>query len=427
MTHYPRVFVTGLGGVCASGLSPDSIFESILGGTVSINPIDSWDTEGWPYRLAGQVATDPKALIKDRKLLKLIKKTDVLGIYAGEQALKNASLHNFEDSFPEAVAQRISDRFAVYVGTCGPSYNSQYDFIPLIAASRGDLQVVGQQLAESVSPMWLLRNLPNNVLCHIGIRNQLKGANGCITDHGTSGSVALVEGFESLRMGDADRVLAIGHESPVDPQAMLFYQSLGLLDGAELKPFDAKRNGTILGEGAAALVLETESAVAERGGSIQGEILGKGCTTEASGLLPVRPDGDGIARAIRLALQQSNLQPDQIGMVVCHGNGTQNSDRSEAAALRGVFGVRIPPITSFKWAFGHLLAAAGSLDLVLAIKALQQAVVPPIAALQTLDPSFTDLPIAIKAMKPLSDIGLVLSRGFGGRNVAVIVRTASQA
>lgn len=422
MSSAPTVVVTGLGAICASGVDPDGIVQSILDGTVSITANRDWETDAWPCRSAGLINTPLKELIKDRKLLKLIKKTDAVGIYAAEQALQAAAVPQHQESLATEDSERFADRFAVIVGTGGSGYYTQYDFFGLIEESQHQLPIFGQKLGEHVNPMWLLRNLPNNVLCHVGIRNNLKGSNGCITDHSTSGSLAVIEAFEALRIGDADRAVAIGHESPVEPQTVLYYQSLGLLAEAELKPFDARRSGSILGDGAAALVLETEAAAQGRGAAVQAVILGKGCCSEATGLLPIRSDGDGVARAIRQALQQAGLEPGQIGMVVCHGNGTRASDQSEGMAIRAVFGTDSPPITSFKWAFGHLLAASGSIDTVLAIKALQRGIVPAIASLDQLDPSLEGLPFASAPMTPRSPTALVLSRGFGGRNTALIVR-----
>ena len=421
-----RVVITGLGAICASGKQPEQILDSLLDGTISIAEIGGWDGENWPCRLGGVVGFSPRELINDRKLLKLIKKTDVVGIYAAEQALNSAGINAYRESLASADDDSFAERFGLYVGTSGGYYDTQYDFLPLISEANGSMQAIGERLGESVNPMWLLGNLPNNVVCHVGIRNKLKGANACITNHGTSGSLSIIEAFESLRIGDTDRAIAIGHDAPVEPQTVLYYQKAGLLADAQLTPFDADRSGCILGEGGAALVLETLEAAESRSAPIHAEILGKGCTSEAQGLLPVRVDGDGVARAICLALEQAGLETQQIGMIVCHGNGTRTSDLSEGVAIRRVFGTQIPPITCFKWAFGHLLAAAGSIDTVLALTALQRGIVPAIAPLRNIDPSLQDLPIAKVAREPISDTALILSRGFGGQNSALIIRANSR-
>ncbi len=186
--------------------------------------------------------------------------------------------------------------------------------------------------------MWLLRTLPNNVLGHIGIKYGLKGTNACITNHSVGGLLAVIESFEALRAGEADRVVAIGHETPIEPQMVLYYHRIGVLASETLRPFDAARDGSQFGEGAGALVLETEASAAARGAPVLGEVLGSGYATEGEGLLAIRADGDGPARAIAQALDDAGLAPADVGMIVAHANGTRQSDASEAAAIRTVFG-----------------------------------------------------------------------------------------
>ena len=417
-----KVVVTGLGAICAAGKYPDHIFNSLLDGNVSITEHKNWDGENWPCRLAGIIDCKPRDLIDDRKLLKLIKRTDVIGIYVAEKALKSAEIREHRDTLTAKDDNYFSERFGIYGGTSGALHSTQYDFLPLIKEANGNTLIIGEKLNEFINPMWLLGNLPNNVLCHVGIRNQLKGPNAFITNHSTSGMLSIIEAFESLRIGDSDQVIAIGHDAPIDPQTVLYYHIAGLLAKSSLTPFDTSRSGCILGEGGAALVLETHEAASSRSAVIHAEILGKGCTSEAQGLLPVREDGDGISRAICLGLEQAGLSTHQIGMIVCHGNGTVKSDLSEGKAIRKVFGNNIPPITCFKWAFGHTLGASGTLDTVLAITALQRGIVPAIATLKTIDQSLEDLPIAKSHMEPIDDTALILARGFGGQNCALIVR-----
>jgi len=175
-------------------------------------------------------------------------------------------------------------------------------------------------------------------------------------------------------------------------------------------------------EGAAAVLLERLADAEARKAGIFGEFLGSGCASEAIGVLDLRPDGDGLSRAIEIALADAGVSPNAVGMIVAHGNGTRASDASEVEALRRVFGRAIPPTTAFKWAFGHSIAASGVIDLVLALKALRQCVVPGIPNLNALDPEFGNFPVSRFSQKPRGDIALVLCRGFGGMNVALLVR-----
>jgi 3-oxoacyl-(acyl-carrier-protein) synthase len=158
---------------------------------------------------------------------------------------------------------------------------------------------------------------------------------------------------------------------------------------------------------------------------VLGEVLGFGNASEAQGLLPVRDDGDGLVRAIQAALADAGLQPAAVGLIVAHGNGTPNSDRSEANALAQVFGSDMPPVTGFKWAFGHLLAAAGLIDAVLALHALRAGTVPGIAGLEQIDPQGAAIAASARHGAPRSDVALVLSRGFGGSNAACLLRATT--
>jgi 3-oxoacyl-[acyl-carrier-protein] synthase-1 len=172
-------------------------------------------------------------------------------------------------------------------------------------------------------------------------------------------------------------------------------------------------------------VLERAEEAQGRKAPILAEFLGSGCATEGTGILDVRPDGDGVSRAIELALADARIAPDAVGMIVAHGNGTVASDASEAIAIRRLFGKKPPPVTAFKWAFGHLIAASGVLDLVLALTALRERVVPGVATLDSLSPDLAPFPVSSTQQQPRSDIALVLCRGFGGMNVVLIVRAAA--
>jgi len=308
------------------------------------------------------------------------------------------------------------------VGSGGGNFENQYDYFPLMTEAKGDLVAFGRELANVVNPMWLLRTLPNNVLGHIGIKYNLKGTNACITAHSVGGLLAVIEAAAALRDGEADRVVAVGHETPIEPQMVLYYHDVGLLASKMLLPFDAERDGSLFGEGAGALMLETEASARERGADVIGEVLGSGYATEARGLLPIREDGDGPARAIEQALGQAGIAPRDVGMIVAHANGTRNSDASEAAAIRRVFGADMPPATAMKWAFGHLIAAAGIVETTVALEALRAGVVPGIGTLRTLDPACEGLAVSAQAQVPRSDVALVLCRGFASTNAALLVR-----
>lgn len=418
-----RIVVTGSGAVCAAGMSANDILAAVREGRSAIGPITQWDTTGWPARMAGEIPDyNPRALVEDRKLHKLIRRTDLFGLYAAGRAIEGSGLLEHRATLADAAAAAFSDRSGVYVGSGGGNYQNQYDYLPLLAEAQGGLKAFGEKLLDTVNPMWLLRTLPNNVLGHIGIRHGLKGPNACITNHSIGGLLAVIEALEALRNGECDRAVAVGHDAPIEPQMVLYYQRVGLVSGAALRPFDKLHDGSQFGEGAAALVLETEASAQARGAAVLGEVLGGGSACEASGLLAIRDDGDGVTHAIEAALADAGLRPADIGMIVAHGNGTPASDRSEAAALRRVFGDAMPPVAAFKWCFGHLIAAAGILDAVLALEALRNRSVPGTAAFEALDPQCAGVAVSRAAQTPRGDVALVICRGFAGTDAALIVR-----
>ncbi|MGL6110415.1 MAG: beta-ketoacyl-[acyl-carrier-protein] synthase family protein [Rubrivivax sp.] len=424
--HSARILITGTGAICGSGRTPDDVLQALLAGRTAIGPIEQWDSTGWSAGAAAEVRDyNASALTGDRKLLKYIRRGDVFGLYAADRAIEQAALAAWRATLDEAGAERVADSTGVFVGSGGGSFSNQYDYLPLIAASEGKLEAFGRELSATVNPMWLLRSLPNNVLGHIGIRHGLKGPNACITHHSVSGLLALTEAAHALRAGECARAVVAAHEAPIEPQMLLYYQQAGLLSGQGLRPFDLRHDGSAMGEGAAAMTLETQGAAHERGAVVMGEVLGSGSAGDALGLLPVRADGDGLVRAIEAALASAGVKPAEVGMIVAHGNGTRNSDVSETRALVQVFGDAMPPVTAFKWAFGHLLAAAGLIEAVLALAALRAKVVPGIAALNDIDPDCGALNVAHGHRPPSSDIALVVSRGFGGTNAACVLRAAT--
>ena len=426
MAATPRVLVTGTGAVCGAGRTPDEILDAVQAGRSAISPIRQWDTTGWPVRVAAEIPDyNPSALVADRKLHKLIRRTDLLGLYAAGRAIEGSGFVGYRETLDPDAAAAVNDRMGVYVGSGGGAYQNQYDFFPLLSAAEGDLGTFGRELGATVNPMWLLRTLPNNVLCHVGIRYGLKGSNACVTNHVIGGTLAVIEAAAALRTAEADRAVAIGHDAPIEPQMVLYYHRVGLLATDAVRPFDAGRDGSLFGEGAGALVVETETAAASRGATVLGEILGSGCAADAEGLFAIRGDGDGLARAIELALEDAGIRAADVGMIAAHGNGTRQSDASEAAAIRRVFGPAPPPVTAFKWAFGHLFAASGPLETVLTLTALQRGTVPGVATLRRLDPACAELPVSARPQTPRSDVGLILSRGFGGTNAALLVRAVA--
>lgn len=426
MSHSHHIAITGVGAVCGAGLNVDEIWAAIVGGRSAVGPIEQWDASRWPVNVSAEVrGVDNRTLVPDRKLHKMISRTDLFGLFAADQAVQQSGLLAYRDALAETERPGFNDRTGVFSGSGGGNYRSNYDFFPAMSAANGSVQKFGGEFSQSVNPIWLLKNLPNNVLCHVGIRYNFKGTNACVTNQCAGGVMAFAEAAAALRNDEADRACATAHDTPFEPETVFGYHQLGLLSRDVLRPFDRERSGTIFGEGAAAMVLERTADATARGATVLGEFLGSGCVTEATGILDLRPDGDGVSRAIALALADAGLQPDAVGMIVAHGNGTRASDASEAAGIRRVFGDNAPPVTAFKWCVGHLIAASGALDLVLALRVLRENIVPGISTLRTLDKEFAPFPVSARPQRPRSNIALVICRGFGGMNVATLVRAGA--
>src|SRR6476661_8014545 len=225
-----RILITGTGAVCGTGRNPEAMLDAIVNGRSAIAPIKGWDTTGWPVTYAAEIADfNARSLVDDRKLHKLIRRTDLVGIYAGDRAVEAAGYAGYRAALDPGAERLFADRTGIYVGSGGGAFQDQYDYFPLMSEAKGDLRTFGRDLADTVNPMWLLRTLPNNVLCHVGIRNRLKGANACITNHSVGGMLAMIEAVEALRTGEADRAVAIGHDTPIEPQLVLYYNACGLM------------------------------------------------------------------------------------------------------------------------------------------------------------------------------------------------------
>jgi len=385
-----------------------------------IREAESWDSSGWPYRLAGEIKDySPRELIADRKLLKFITRQDVIGLNAVSQAVDHSGIIQHRDGLVDPAS--FNDRTGVFVGSPATKYRYQHDYLSPLANAAGDSRAFGECAMDEVHPMWLLRTLPNNVLAYIGIQYGFKGANANVTAHGVSGAQAIAEACRYLRDGAIDRAIVVGYDSASELEALPYYASAGLLSSRGLKPFDRSRDGTVLGEGAGALFLETRASAESRGAKIFGKVLGSSVVSEAEGVLSVREDGRGVSQAIRLALKDSGKSPDEIGMISAHANGTKVSDASEARAFVDIFGTSGIPVTGFKWSLGHTIAASGAIESILALRCLADGRVPGIPTLEELSPDCEALNVSPSEQKPRSTVGIVVSRAFAGLNSCIVL------
>ncbi len=413
-----RVFITGLGAMTSLANNVNDSFEKIQNGESGIGEVSQWDLSEFPYSKGAEVK-EYRALnlVKDRKLLKLISRFEVLGLAAADEAIADSKLIEYRDEL-ESVDD-FNDRTGVYVGSPGNKYFQQYDFMPLLAKSKTDMKVFADHLFEEVHPMWLLKTLPNNVLAYTGIQHGFKGPNQNVTNHVVGGMQAFIEAYYAIKSGQAERAVVVAYDVGFEPQAQRYYGKLGILSNDELRSFDANHNGTILGEGAAAIVLESESSCRNRNAKIYSEVLAGKTTGDGQGIFSVDYEAHYLSNLINELCQAATKQPSDIGMVTAHANGNKKSDITESIAYNSF--LKDTPVTGFKWALGHTLCASGLLDVVMTAKSLEKQVIPGIKTFDKLSSQCFDISVSSNERQLEKSSAMVINRGFGGLNSGVIL------
>lgn len=416
-----KVVITGYAALAATGQNIDTIWDAIKTQRSGLREIESWDASQWEYRIAGEVADyQPRKMLKDRKLLKVLSRQDVIGLAAVEQAIAQSDLIPYRDSLENQA--EFNDRTGVFVASPGNKFCQQYDFVPLLAQAKDDWSAFGKNLFDDVHPMWLLRILPNNVLAYTGIQYGFKGANHNITNHVAGGLQAVYEAQYHIQRGLVDRAIVVAYDMGMEAQGIMHYAALGVLSQSELKPFDRQRDGTILGEAAAVIILESEVAAKARGADIQGEILATSANGEAQGVFGIDKTGEGLASNVAETLSRANVTAEQLGLITAHANGTKASDQADALGLAAV-SQHGTPVTGFKWSVGHTISAAGVLETILTLLALREGVAPGIASLNELDPHCASLQVSCDNQSVSNNLALVSCRGFGSFNASLVVKS----
>lgn len=423
MSNFNRVFITGLSAVTACGLTAEATWNAILAGQSGIKPIQKWDVSSWTHQLGGEIPDiKPAAMLPDRKLAKAISQHDMLGIYAATQAVDHSQMVAYRETLSEVDAW--NEMTGIFVGSPGNKYYQQYDFLPLLSKTGHDMPAFGQQLFAEVHPMWLLRILPNNVLAYTGITYGFKGANHNVTNHAVGGMQALIEAFHAIRSGQIERAVVVAYDIATEPQSLFYYDKLGVISAQHLKPFDKAHDGTILAEGASAIVLESEASARQRQAVAYGEVLGGYSSSEQESLYSIEEDGDALAGLLQQMCQRHQLQPQDIGFIVAHGNGNRKSDVSEAKAILKAFDAHAIPVTAFKWAVGHSVCASGVVDTVLATQALQAQCIPGIANLEQRSSDCQHLNVSqtTRAMSQPDLPVCIINRGFSSMNTCLLLK-----
>ncbi|WP_031074096.1 beta-ketoacyl-[acyl-carrier-protein] synthase family protein [Streptomyces sp. NRRL WC-3742] len=280
--------------------------------------------------------------------------------------------------------------------------------------------------ADRVSPLMLPRSIPNMAAGEVSLDLGARGPAFVVSTACASGTSALALAADLVRAGTCDLVLAGGTDSPRTPMTAVAFDRLGALSRrrhdpeAASRPFDADRDGFVLGEGAGVLVLERPEHARARGARPYAHLAGHGAAADAHHPTAPDPAGEGLARAVRAALADAGLAPHEIGHVNAHGTGTALNDPAEAAALRSVFH-RPPPVTANKSVIGHCMGAAGAIEAAITALTLRHRLIPPTANLDRLDDAI-DLDVVVKAPRRLEmPAALTVSSGFGGHSAAVVL------
>ena len=410
-----RVVVTGMGLVSPLASGVQASWDRLIKGHSGIRSIDLFDTEGFAAKVAGLVphGTNAGSLDMDGLFSKADqKKNDRFILYAlaaSDEALKDAGFK------PETEAEK--ERFGVLI-------SSGIGGLPKIYETSVALYEKGPR---GVSPFFIPSCLVNLASGQVSIRHQLKGPNLAGVTACAAGTHAIGEAVRLIQTGDADVMLAGGAEAAVCPLGVAGFASMRALSTnfndtpqEASRPFDKKRDGFVMGEGAGLLVIEELDHARKRGATIYAEIKGYGLSGDAFHM--AAPDGKGAERAMKMALKKAQLSCEDIAYINAHGTSTPQGDAAELKAVHTVFGAstRNLSVSSTKSATGHLLGAAGGLEAVFAIQALRHNCVPPTLNLHETDIE-TDLDLVpLKAKeKPLQYV-LSNSFGFGGTNASVV-------
>lgn len=407
-----RVVVTGMGAICPVGNTVAEAWANIKNGCSGVGWITKFDTSGLSVKYAGEVKHfDPVG----RYGAKEARRVDIATLFAwsaAEEALKDSNL---------TITSSNTYDVGCIIGTCVGGIESLVDSIRTF-------DIDGQ---KSVSPFSVPRILIDGSSAKISMEYQLRGPNYSVTSACATGNNAIGDAADLIRLGRAKVMLAGGTEAALVPSVLAGFanmRALSAYDGDDprkaCRPFELNRSGFVAGEGAACIVLEEYEHARSRGAHIYAELVGYGHTSDAYHITAPREDAEGATRAIRMALREAEMQPTQIDYINAHGTGTPLNDKAETLAIKHALGDHAyqVAISSSKSMTGHLLGAAGALEAIVALKAMEENLAPPTINLNTPDP-VCDLDYVPHTARPQT-INAVMSNsfGFGGHNTALVFK-----
>jgi 3-oxoacyl-[acyl-carrier-protein] synthase II len=410
MTEH-RVVITGLGAVTPLGHDVDSTWAAIRAGRSGIGPISLFDPASFDTRIAGEVREFDPTRWMERKEARRMDRYCQFGVAAAVQAIQDAGL---------PVNEETRDQIGVLIGSG----------IGGIRTLEEQVQVLRERGPDRVSPFLIPMLICDMASGLTSILLGLGGPNTCVVTACATGTNALGDAAAIIRRGDALAMLAGGAEAGITPIGVAGFCAMKAMstqnDEPERasRPFDAERDGFVMGEGAAVLVLEQEAFARARGSRIMAEVVGYGMSADAYHMTHPAPNGAGAVRSMQRALQSAGLPPDAVDYVNAHGTSTGPNDKNETVALKSVFGeaaYRIP-VSSTKSMTGHQLGAAGAVEAMFCVLVIRDGVIPPTINYENLDPDCDLDYVPNRAREARVRVAMSNSFGFGGHNATLIVR-----
>ena len=433
-----RVVITGLGAISPLGMSVESLWDSLVKGGCGIDRIRAFDPAGFTCKLAGEV---PEYKIQKyvpksyRKAIKLMSRDIKLSVIAADEAIRNGGL--ITKAIDAGNINIDPARTAINVGA-GVISCDLVELAPAVAKSvtdgTFDIRKWGRDGLENLTPIWLLKYLPNMLACHVGIIHDIQGPSNTITCGEASGQLAIGEAAEVIARGGADLALAGGCEAKVNPIVMLRQCLLKRAtsennDNPETacRPFDADAKGGIFGEGAGMVVLEDIDSATKRGVKIYAEVVGIGSSNDINRAYEhLEPDGRGVQIAIETALADAGISPGDLDLVIPHGTGILADDLAEATAIQSVLGPATEKVAVWptKSMLSNTGAASGALDVIAGVKAMDNG---KVGAAKNCDNKAAGCRLNITSEVQQRNIryALCCSYTFGGQTAAVVLKNIS--
>ena len=406
-----RVVITGVGMITPVGLDTEASWEGLINGKSGIGPITQFDDKTIPTRIAGEIhGFEPEKYIEPKEIKKMDRFIQ-LAIAASQMAMDMSGLKITPEN-----AERVGVMVSAGIG--GLPAIEKYHKIYLERGFR------------KITPFFIPMLIINEVAGNISMRFGAKGPNISVVTACATGTHSIGDAFKWIQRGDADAMIAGGTESCICATGVGGFNAMKALSTRNneperaSRPFDAERDGFIMGEGAGVVVLEDLESALKRGARIYAEALGYGATGDAYHITSPAPNGEGAARCMNMAIRDAGLAPTDMGYINAHGTSTKYGDELESIAIKTVFGdyaYKIP-ISSTKSMTGHLLGAAGGVEAVISVLALDRGILPPTINLENPDPECDLDYIPHTARKARVDVVMSNSFGFGGTNACIVFR-----